>query len=174
MSEVRGKSRVFWTKIVVPRHLGQARRKMLLSEQTMGLVSAILRRPSEGDFFACCSLSGVANISIDEDDNAVMSILPTRRRGNHFQLQIVENTTTYRTHLILRILPADWAVIRSLDETLTTLPVLIDSPSHTRVCVCVCVLFRRGRGRGRVEWAEGRLDRMTYGGNVEITTREVP
>ena len=99
-----------------------------------------------------------------------MSILPTCQRGNHFQLQIVKNTTTYRTHLILRILPADWAVIRSLDETLTTLPVLIDSPSHTRVCV----LFRRGRGRGRVEWAEGRLDRMTYGGNVEITTREVP
>ena len=121
---------------------GEMRRKVL-SEQTMGLVSAILRRPSEGDFFAC-SLSGVANISVDEDDNAVMSILPTRQRGNHFQLQIVKNTATYHTpHLTyLRILPVDWAVIRSLDETLTTLPVLIDSPSHTRVWR---VLFRRGR-----------------------------
>ena len=48
----------------------------------------------------------------------------------------------YNVHLILCILSVDWAVIRSLNETLTTLPVLIDSPSHTRVWR---VLFRRGR-----------------------------
>ena len=50
---------------------------MLLSKQTMGLVKASLRRPSEDDFFAC-TLSGVANISVDEDDNAFIPILPTR------------------------------------------------------------------------------------------------
>ena len=50
---------------------------MLLSEQTMGLVSAILRRPSEGDFFACCSLSVVAKISADEDDKLITLLCPS-------------------------------------------------------------------------------------------------